>query len=178
MATFYLETERLVMVQTPLDVLQTRLEREEFTLDVPVGAQTLGVHFPADWPGDALVMLPGMIARYASEPEHCTWGGMILERATRTAVGSMGVKGEPDEHGAIEFGYGLVPAAWGRGYATEMARAFVAWLLAQPAVTRVTAETRTDNAASMRVLEKCGFRRCGERLDEEDGPLFQWEKTR
>jgi [ribosomal protein S5]-alanine N-acetyltransferase len=89
----------------------------------------------------------------------------------------MGCKARPDEQGQVEIGYGIIPAAQNKGYATEMARAFVDWLQAQPGVRRVTAECRVDNPGSMRVLEKSGFLRVGERVDEEDGPLFIWEKA-
>jgi len=63
----------------------------------------------------------------------------------------------------------------GRGYATEMAQALVAWALRQPTVRRVTAECLEDNPASIRVLEKSGFVQSGRRKDEE-GPLLLWER--
>lgn len=89
----------------------------------------------------------------------------------------MGFKGVPDSDGSIEIGYGINPAYHGHGYATEMVHAMVSWALGQPAVSRVTAETREDNQASIRVLEKVGFRRIGARLEPEDGPLIIWERT-
>ena len=41
----------------------------------------------------------------------------------------------------------------------------------------VNAETSIDNIASQRVLERNGFARVGERVDEEDGPLYCWRKV-
>ena len=46
-----------------------------------------------------------------------------------------------------------------RGDSHSALAAFSDWLLAQPGVDTVTAEVRSDNAASVRVLEKSGFRR-------------------
>jgi RimJ/RimL family protein N-acetyltransferase len=64
----------------------------------------------------------------------------------------------------IEIGYWLPERAWGRGYATEMARAVLAWATGDggPGLDRVIAVTHPDNTASKRVLEKIGMRACGE----------------
>lgn len=59
------------------------------------------------------------------------------------------------------LGYCFDEAAWGRGYATEAARAVLGWGFETLALNRVQAETDTRNAASARVLEKLGFVREG-----------------
>jgi [ribosomal protein S5]-alanine N-acetyltransferase len=61
----------------------------------------------------------------------------------------------------LSFGYVIARAEWGRGYATEAARAVVRWALAQPAVMRVTAFCDAEHRASARVLEKAGLLREG-----------------
>ncbi|MFB9737868.1 GNAT family N-acetyltransferase [Streptomyces thermocoprophilus] len=59
----------------------------------------------------------------------------------------------------VELGYRLVKAAWGRGYATEGARALIDHgFTTYPALRRVTANTMTVNHASRRVMEKAGLR--------------------
>ncbi|TWE22350.1 RimJ/RimL family protein N-acetyltransferase [Prauserella muralis] len=60
--------------------------------------------------------------------------------------------------GGIELGYRLRRAVWGRGYATEGARALVRHAFADLGVDRVVATTMTINTASRRVLEKAGLR--------------------
>jgi [ribosomal protein S5]-alanine N-acetyltransferase len=82
------------------------------------------------------------------------------------------------QDGTVEIGYGINPAYQNRGYAAEMAVAFSTWVLAQPIVERVTAECRTDNAGSIRVLEKAGFVQVGQRYDDEEGSLLLWERIR
>jgi ribosomal-protein-alanine N-acetyltransferase len=173
---FYLETPRLILVETPLDVLERRMQGPAFTADVALPGGVMHVTFPVEWPGDALVLFPLLIEQYQKAPEDVAWGGTLIERAGRVAVGQMGCKGRPNG-GSVEIGYGIVPAYQKRGYATEMVRALTAWALTQPDVSRVRAECRTDNDASMRVLVKAGFVRVGERFDEEDGPLYVWERT-
>lgn len=170
---FLLETPRLVLVTTPLDVVRRRLENDQFSADVPVGAEMWHVQFPPEWPGHAMVLLPMMARNYNPDD----WNSTLIHRADRTAIGQLGTKGPPDANGTVEIGYGLNPAYWGQGYASEAVGALLAFLLAQPTVRRITAETLIDNQASMRVLEKLGFARIGEREDEEDGSLVIWARV-
>ena len=62
--------------------------------------------------------------------------------------------GKPELSGV---GYRLRREAWGRGLATEGARAMVRQAFADPAVQRVFASTMAVNAGSRRVLEKVGM---------------------
>lgn len=66
----------------------------------------------------------------------------------------------PDFRSAA-LGYCLDDAAWGRGYATEAARALLRWAFEAMDLNRVQAEVDTRNAASGRVLTKLGFVREG-----------------
>ncbi|HEU5036556.1 MAG TPA: GNAT family protein [Nocardioides sp.] len=66
----------------------------------------------------------------------------------------------PDFRSAA-LGYCLAEAGWGQGYATEAARAVLAWAFSTLDLNRVQAETDTRNVASARVLEKLGFLREG-----------------
>jgi len=175
-AVFMLETERLILVQTPLEVLQARLERDTFVATVELPGGSMQVTFPAEWPGDARDLFPGMIEQHRDGEESNLWGGTVIEQRERVAVGQMGFKGLPAD-GVVEIGYGINPSYQNRGYATEMVTALTEWALSQPTVDRVTAECRRDNVGSIRVLEKAGFERTGRRVDEEDGLLIVWQRT-
>jgi RimJ/RimL family protein N-acetyltransferase len=59
---------------------------------------------------------------------------------------------------AAELGYRLRRAVWGRGYATEGARALVERGFAELGLARIAAFTMTVNTGSRRVMEKCGLR--------------------
>lgn len=76
------------------------------------------------------------------------------------AVGCVGLERGPDigRH-ALEVGYWLGRAVWGRGLATEVVRAVTGAAWAEPDVARVHASVFGHNVASMRVLEKAGYRR-------------------
>ena len=60
--------------------------------------------------------------------------------------------------GERELGYRLRREAWGRGYATEGARALVGAGFTDPDVDRIWAQTMAVNAASRRVMAKAGLR--------------------
>jgi hypothetical protein len=89
---FYLETTRLVLIQTPLDVLQTRLQNESFVADVNLPSGRMGVFFPEEWPGDALDFFPAIVEHFMNHPDDISWGGTLIDRAQRVAVGQMGFK--------------------------------------------------------------------------------------
>ncbi len=82
----------------------------------------------------------------------------IRTRRNGRIIGWGGLYHDPFDPGwGVELGYHFHPAAWGKGYATELAIAcmeFADHVLRLPAVS---AFARPDNARSRRVLEKAGF---------------------
>ena len=79
----------------------------------------------------------------------------VRDAASGLAVGGIGFFGSPDAEGAVEFGYGLVAAARGRGFATEAVQALAA-IAAVHGASLLRADTTPGNAASQRVLIKAG----------------------
>jgi RimJ/RimL family protein N-acetyltransferase len=62
----------------------------------------------------------------------------------------------------LEIGYTLAPEAWGKGYATEIARALINYAFEGKLATELVAFTHPENAASQHVLAKCGFTLVGQ----------------
>ena len=111
-------------------------------------------------------MLQGCI----DHPDQWDWYAVwLIDRKDGVHVGDLSFKGLKAD-GSAEIGYGIDPAFWGNGYATEAVAAAVDWALAQPGVTQIEAETDPDNGASQRVLAKCGFTATGP--IGEEGPRF------
>ncbi len=81
-------------------------------------------------------------------------GYLIFSRDGGELLGSVGGRIQVP---LIQFGYCLARDAWGRGFATEAARAFVAEAMSLPFVWRVQAFCDVENRASARVLEKTGL---------------------
>jgi len=122
---------------------------------------------------------PAWIAhlRNAPGPDPWTLGFAVVHREADRVIGSAGFKGAPDGDGVVEIAYGIVPSHEGHGYATEAARALVAFALERVDVTSIRAHTKPENNASGRVLAKCGFQHVGEVEDPEDGRVWRWERV-
>lgn len=76
----------------------------------------------------------------------------------------------------VEVGYAYYPASWGKGYATEMARACVELAYEKLHIDTIMAITMAENAASCHVLEKCGL--AYERPIEHDGRMWSLYRGR
>lgn len=88
------------------------------------------------------------------EGEDYSW--IISLLGDHRAIGGVRCKVEAD---AAEIGFLLNRRFWGHGYAGEAASAVVDWVFTLPKISRVWATCDTENAASVRVLEKLGFAR-------------------
>jgi RimJ/RimL family protein N-acetyltransferase len=87
-----------------------------------------------------------------------SFGFLIFSRSSGQLLGSVG--GAIEKH-RMQFGYCLARDAWGHGYATEAARAFVVAALEIPEIGRIQAFCDVENRASAHVLEKIGLEREG-----------------
>ena len=85
-------------------------------------------------------------------------------------IGWFGLRAWP-EPGVAELGYRLRRSAWGRGYATEGARALVAKGFTELGVRRVVAQTMAVNTASRRVMERVGLRLARTWVQDWDEPI-------
>jgi RimJ/RimL family protein N-acetyltransferase len=86
----------------------------------------------------------------------------VLDRESGRLIGDAGLYRTPV--GEVELGYTFGRAWWGRGYATEAAGAWLETAFSQLGIREVVALAEPANAASLRVLEKLGMTRDGERL--------------
>lgn len=74
------------------------------------------------------------------------------------AAGSVAVcRGEDVGRRGGELGYWLSPQFWGKGIMSRAVRQIVGEVFSGSDLVRIFAESFADNAASRRVLEKCGF---------------------
>ena len=149
---------------TPEDITAGGLVLTPLTPEVAqrlVQGQPLGLDCAPGWPHEETV--PGI--RLAVEAG-CDPGWLVLRDGV--VIGECAVKGGRPFGCEAEISYGLAGPQRGRGFGSTLVAALSAWLLRQPGIDAVTAEVRRDNAASIRVLEKAGFRR---RADEAQAYL-------
>lgn len=77
-------------------------------------------------------------------------------------IGHIGLRGDPGGEVA-EFGYWLGQAYWGAGYAVEAGAAILAFGFEELDLRRILATCLPDNARSLAVLRRLGFRTIGQR---------------
>jgi ribosomal-protein-alanine N-acetyltransferase len=70
----------------------------------------------------------------------------------------------------VEIGWRLAAEHWGRGYATEGARAALEFGFGKLGLTEILSFTAVDNVRSRRVMEKIGMTHCP--ADDFDHPLL------
>ncbi len=84
----------------------------------------------------------------------------VFERDTGQWVGRVG-PWQPEGWPGTEVGYSLVPAAWGRGYATEAAAACTDWAVDHLGWTDIIQTIDPANSASQAVARRLGATRRG-----------------
>ena len=111
-----------------------------------------------------------MLEECLRHPDQWDWYAIwMIEKTDGTHIGDLCFKGLRKD-GIAEIGYGILEEHQGQGYATEAVQAACHWAFLHPDVRSLEAETDAENAASQRVLEKCGFRPNG--TFGEEGPHF------
>lgn len=120
----------------------------------PVADTTLTIPHP--YPEGAGALWIDTHAPAWNTRKHLTLAVCLVE-APQELVGAIGLSLE-EEHANAELGYWIDSAMWGRGYATEAARAIVSFGFASLGLHRIQARHFLRNAASGRVMQKIGMR--------------------
>lgn len=102
---------------------------------------------------------------------------VIEEKATGSFVGEVGFADFKRDiatsmQNVPELGWALAPRFHGKGYATEAVRAALAWGDAHFQAARTVCLISSDNTASIRVAEKCGYREFERTLFDGTRTLF------
>ena len=110
-----------------------------------------------------------------NNPDQWEWYAIwVIELNDGTHIGDLCFKGL-DSNGVAEIGYGVLEEYQGQDYATEAVKAALRCAFQNPIVTAIEAETEDDNAASKRVLEKCGFIASG--IIGKEGPRYTLKRS-
>jgi RimJ/RimL family protein N-acetyltransferase len=132
------------------------------------------------WVGDGTAITPAGCARWLEvtlENYRRRGYGMtaLVWRESGEVVGFCGLV-HPGDQPEAEIKYALRRSYWGRGLATEAARAMLAYGEQSLGLDYVMATTAPENIASHKVLLKAGMVR-GDLVRNEDGSmtrLFEW----
>lgn len=95
---------------------------------------------------------------------------MVIEKSSSRIIGRAGLSNrEVDGEVYLELGYVVAKESQGRGYATEVCKAILAYAKNELDATQVIALMKPENEASIRTAKKLGFREvCEVTLGEED----------
>lgn len=118
-----------------------------------------------EWVSDPVVNRYMPYSLYQNVKQAEEWIALIPEeenefafclKDTKKVIGSGNVVYDTDRNG-YELGYNLNRAFWGKGYATEAAKAMLKWAYDNLDAREFVAHHANANTASGRVLKKCGF---------------------
>jgi RimJ/RimL family protein N-acetyltransferase len=100
----------------------------------------------------------------------------ITLKSTGQLIGNCGVRRNSAEAYEGDMGYELDPNYWGKGYATEAARAVLHFGFSNMGLHRICASCIAENTGSAHVLEKLGMQQEG-RLRENEYFKDRWWDT-
>jgi len=99
----------------------------------------------------------------------------IVLQATGQVIGNVGIRMRSTGAHQADIGYELDSQQWGRGYASEAARAIVRFGFAELQLHRITAHCLAENIGSARVLETLGMKQEGRMRDSEHFKGRYWD---
>jgi ribosomal-protein-alanine N-acetyltransferase len=150
MLSLPLSTARLTLrdfVPDDFDAIHAYASRPDVTRYMFHGVRTVD---------DTREYLKRMIDAQADEPRFI-WELAIVQRSDDRLIGACDLSLESTDEG--DLGFILAKDVWGRGYATEAARAMVHAGFVDLGLERIYATCDVANGASARVLEKAGLRK-------------------
>lgn len=148
----FLETERLILRRLTMDDLDdlVALDSDPDVMRFLTGGKpTPREVIEREW-------LPRVLGYYERFEGKGVWAA--IERSAADVLGWVSNRPVEDRRDEVELGYRFRREAWGKGYATEAARALIRKSFAELGVQRVVANTMTVNLASRHVMEKVGMR--------------------
>lgn len=113
------------------------------------------MHIPHPYPAGGAADWIGTHASAWDEKSHATWA--ITDKTSGEVLGAIALTLRmPHDHG--ELGYWLGVPFWNQGFATEAARAVLAFAFGELKLHRVQARHFVRNPSSGRVMQKLGMR--------------------
>lgn len=141
--------------------------------DVDALAKLCGDPRAMQYVGDGRTLTPTEVRRWIeiSQQKYAERGygtSAVIEKARDRFIGYCGVVRAPGND-FDELIYAFHVDSWGKGYATEVASAMLDYVFARSTLNEIYATIAPENAASIRVVEKLGFR--FERLGVDENQL-------
>lgn len=164
----FVETERLLLGELlPMD------EKGMFELDSDEEVHRYVSDGVVKSVEESAVVIDMIRAQYRS---HGIGRWAVIEKTTQSFLGWAGLKVEKrtinNHTNFYDLGYRLIQKYWGKGFATEAARAALLYGFEALQLSEIYADADCENTASRNVLEKAGLRYV-ETFDD-DGYAVDW----
>ena len=168
-----------------MEIVTPRLILREFTPeDLPAllahhaDPRAREFYGPEDLGTDLTRDLVARFIRWAAESPRRNYQLAISRlEDSKELIGSCGVRLEGCEAGTAELGLQLAPEHWGRGFATEAARAILDFGFRELGLQEIHGVTVTENTRIQRLVAKLGFTR----METRPGPGWMrdlgWSET-
>ncbi|HVE57557.1 MAG TPA: GNAT family N-acetyltransferase [Pyrinomonadaceae bacterium] len=162
-----IETERLLLRTYKPDEMEKVFELSS--------DKDVTKHFPPYFrieKKEVLASLPARLERWRTQG----FGQFgVFDKADGNLIGYCGFQ-YLDQTQAVEIYYGFFKKHWGKGFATEAARAALRFGFEQAKLPKITAVTHPENIESQKVLRKIGFNG-GELTEFYKMPVVYFEIT-
>jgi [ribosomal protein S5]-alanine N-acetyltransferase len=162
-----IETERLFLKPLTYDQV-IKYTRADNSLEAELNLDATSRTIPPELrEGLEQTILPNLADTNKNYLYSTLW--TAISKAENQMVGDICIKGEPNEEGEIEIGYGTYDEFRNKGFMTEAVAGIIKWAENEPGVKSVMASTEKTNIASFTVLEKNKFIKTG-----ETETMFNW----
>jgi [ribosomal protein S5]-alanine N-acetyltransferase len=156
------------VLHTPRLRLEPQAERHAEGLFAPLSDARLYTHIPQEPPASLQALrerLAWLSARRSPKGDELWLNWVICDAHSGAYIGRVQatVRGDAPAYIAYE----VFPAFWHQGYATEACVRMIGWLIDDLHIEHFSAEVDSLNTASLRLLERLGFRRVALRANAD-----------
>lgn len=116
------------------------------------------IRYTGEPPCESVASARAAIATYPDWERYGIGRWATVHKDSGRVVGFSGLKYLP-ERDEVDLGYRFLPRYWGKGLATEASRACLDYGFKVLGLKRIVGFAFAENVASLRVLNKLGFRR-------------------
>jgi ribosomal-protein-alanine N-acetyltransferase len=164
----FLRTDNLLLLSFSIEIVEAA-RKGNYELE-----KLFSLQAGAGWPAPSYrTTFPLKEKRLRAHLDESTWDYLIVHMEDSLIIGESGFHGGPNEAGTVSISYSIIPSYRNRGYATEAAKALIAWVFAQEGVERVTAYCLKNNIPSQRVMQNIGMKLVGKKDD-----MLYWAKEK
>jgi RimJ/RimL family protein N-acetyltransferase len=118
------------------------------------------------------------IPRVTKDPDFAPFAlRLAVLKESSEIIGSSGFHDFPDESGMIEIGLEVLPPFRRQGFALEILHGMWHWAIKEHHAKTLRYTVSTNNTNSINLINKLGFAKIGQQIDEEDGPEDIYEMS-